>query len=241
MYTLEKKLLEEPKKTSFTYSERNAHLLASSKDLKKTFLKTGTTIVGMIFKDGVVLAADTRSTVDKIVADKNCEKLHFISENIYCAGAGVAADTEHITEMVSSRLSLHSLRSGEHPRVVSAMTMLKDHLFKHMGYLTAALILGGVDATGPHLYSVWPHGSVDCLPYLTMGSGSVAAMSFLEARYEDGLEEEAAIGLIGDAIEAGILNDLGSGSNVDIVVIKKDGTRMMRNVRKTGTISGDDE
>lgn len=45
------------------------------------------------------------------------------------------------------------------------------------GYVSAALVLGGVDVTGPHLYNIYPHGSSDKLPYLTMGSGSLAAMS----------------------------------------------------------------
>ena len=48
-------------------------------------------------QDGVVLGADTRSTSDTTVADKNCEKIHFIAPNIYCCGAGTAADTENVT------------------------------------------------------------------------------------------------------------------------------------------------
>ena len=54
--------------------------------------KTGTTICAVVFKDGVVLGADTRSTGGDIVANKNCEKLHYMAPNIYCAGAGTAAD-----------------------------------------------------------------------------------------------------------------------------------------------------
>jgi hypothetical protein len=50
-----------------------------------------------------VLAADTRSTSGSTVADKNCEKIHFIAPNIYCCGAGTAADTENVTgELVLS-------------------------------------------------------------------------------------------------------------------------------------------
>ena len=59
--------------------------------------KTGTTIVGVVFKGGVVLGADTRATNGPIVADKNCEKIHFIADNIWCCGAGTAADTENTT------------------------------------------------------------------------------------------------------------------------------------------------
>ena len=66
--------------------------------------KTGTTIVGVVFKDGVVLGADTRATNDSTVADKNCEKIHYIADNIYCCGAGTAADTEHTTGAVQQSL-----------------------------------------------------------------------------------------------------------------------------------------
>lgn len=48
-------------------------------------------------QDGIVLGADTRSTAGSTVADKNCEKIHFIAPNIYCCGAGTAADTENVT------------------------------------------------------------------------------------------------------------------------------------------------
>ena len=71
------------------------------------------------------------------------------------------------------------------------------------------------------MYTVYPHGSVDRLPYATMGSGSLAAMSVLESGYKDDLDEAAAIELVSQAIQAGIFNDLGSGSNVDVTVIKK--------------------
>lgn len=45
-------------------------------------VKTGTTIVGIIFKDGVILGADTRATEGPIVSDKNCEKIHFLAKNM---------------------------------------------------------------------------------------------------------------------------------------------------------------
>lgn len=62
-------------------------------------MKTGTTIVGLTYKGGIVLGADTRATNGPIVADKNCEKIHYIAPNIYCCGAGTSADTENTTGM----------------------------------------------------------------------------------------------------------------------------------------------
>jgi len=191
--------------------------------------KTGTTIVGVVFKDGVVLGADTRATEGPIVADKNCEKIHYIAKNIYCCGAGTSADTENTTEMVSSRVELHRLATERQPRVVTALTMLKQYLFRYQGHVSAALILGGVDITGPSLYTVYPHGSTDRLPFVTMGSGSLAAMAVFESGWKENLELDDAVKLVQSAILAGIMNDLGSGGNVDVTVITRDGADIRRN------------
>ena len=112
-------------------------------------------------------------------------------------------------------------------RVVTACTLLKRMLFRYQGYISAALVLGGCDVNGPHLYQIYPHGSTGKLPYTTMGSGSLAAMAVFEADYRDDLSEEDAISLVQRAILAGIFNDLGSGSNVDTCVIRMDGSVSM--------------
>jgi len=193
---------------------------------------TGTTIVGCIYDGGVVIAADTRATSGPIVADKNCEKLHYIAPQIWCAGAGTAADTEFTTALISSQLELHALSTGRKPRVVTCMTMLKQHLFRHGGHIGAYLVVAGVDPTGVGLFTVHAHGSTDKLPYVTMGSGSLAAMSVFESTWKPQLTREDAVKLCAEAIQAGIFNDLGSGSNVDVCVITEEKTTLMRNYIK---------
>jgi len=205
---------------NFDNVKRNAALGMASDSVKAKFMKTGTTIVGCVYKGGVVLGADTRSTEGPIVADKNCEKIHYIADNIYCCGAGTAADTENVTGMISSQLELHRLATNRQPRVITALTRLKQYLFQYQGYVSAALVLGGVDCTGSYLYTVYPHGSTDKLPFVTMGSGSLAAMAIFEQGYKDDMTEAEAVELVNQAIQAGIFNDLGSGSNVDVCVIK---------------------
>jgi 20S proteasome subunit beta 2 len=92
--------------------------------------KTGTTIAGIVFKDGVILGADTRATADMIVADKNCQKIHYLAPNMYCCGAGTAADTEMTTKMISSQLELHRLNTGKVVPVCVANRLLKQYLFR---------------------------------------------------------------------------------------------------------------
>ncbi|CAL8238621.1 unnamed protein product, partial [Lota lota] len=89
----------------------------------------------------------------------------------------------------------------------------------YRGQIGAHLILGGVDFSGSHLYTVGPYGSVNKLPYVSMGSGDMAALGILEDRFKPDMEVEEAKVLVRDSIQAGIMSDLGSGSNVDLCVI----------------------
>lgn len=146
-----------------------------------------------------------------------------------CCGAGTAADTEMTTDLIASQLELHRLNTGRQVPVVAANTLLKQMLFRYQGHISAALVLGGVDKTGSYIYSIHPHGSTDKLPYVTMGSGSLAAMSVFEARWKPDMTVEEGKKLVRDAIAAGIFNDLGSGSNIDLCVIRKDSTEYLRN------------
>jgi len=223
----------EQHKGGFNFDNYQRNVVFEQKGLSSPKMtKTGTTIVGLIYKDGICLGADTRATAGPIVADKNCEKIHFLAPNMYCCGAGTAADTEFTTALISSQLELHSLATGRQARIATALTMLKQMLFKYHGHISAALVLGGYDIAGPHLYTIYPHGSTDKLPYVTMGSGSLAAMSVFESNWKKDMERQEAIDLVKDAIEAGIFNDLGSGSNVDVTVIEKDKVDVYRNYAK---------
>lgn len=133
---------------------------------------------------------------------------------------------------MSSQLELHSLSTGRKPRVVTCMTMLKQHLFRYQGHIGAYLVVAGCDPTGTHLFTVHAHGSTDKLPYVTMGSGSLAAMSVFESQWKAELTQEEAVQLVSDAILAGIFNDLGSGSNVDVAIITNEKTTLKRNYIK---------
>lgn len=121
------------------------------------------------------------------------------------------------------------MQSGRQSRVKTALTLLKSKLFQYQGHIGAALVLGGVDREGPHLFTVYPHGSADALPYAAMGSGSLAAIAVLETGYDECLSEDKAKLLVTRAIMAGILNDLGSGSTVDLCVLSSGGATYLRN------------
>ncbi|XP_033170308.1 proteasome subunit beta type-7 [Drosophila mauritiana] len=212
---------------NFINCTRNADLLSKGYEPPKA-IKTGTSIVGIIYKDGVILGADTRATEGPIVSDKNCSKIHHLQDHIYCCGAGTAADTEMITLTTSAELDLHRLNTERQVPVVCASMMLRRTLFRYRGHIGAALVMGGVDRTGPQLYCIYPCGSNDKIPYAAMGSGTLAAMSVLEHGWKPDLDLEQGKQLVREAISAGVFNDLGSGSNIDLCVITKQGAVYLR-------------
>lgn len=194
--------------------------------------KTGTTIAGVVCKDGVVVGADTRSTMGTIVAEKNCLKVHHLTDNIYACGAGTSADLLKVSDMVSQNLKMAELNTGRKARVVTAVTITKRYLFRYQGHVGAYLIVGGVDAVGAHLYSVSNRGHTDRLPFIANGSGCLAATAFFERNYRPDMDLEAAKAFVADGVAAGVYNDLGSGSNVDLCVITKHGMEMLRSYRQ---------
>ena len=110
----------------------------------------------------------------------------WVTNNLLSYLTGTAADTEKTTDLISSQIRLHSLSTGRQPRVRTALRMLKQMLARYGGHIGAYLVLGGVDITGPHLYTVHAAGSTDKLPYVSMGSGSLAAMATFETGYKLG-------------------------------------------------------
>lgn len=109
--------------------------------------------------------------------------------------------------------------------------------FRYGGAISCHFIIGGCDNNGPHIFIVYKEGSTMNLPYATMGSGGYIAMSIFESRWKPDMEEHEAKELVADAITAGIMNDLGSGSNVDLCVIKKNSSEKIYAYRKIG-VSG---
>lgn len=230
---------------------------------------TGTTIVALLANNSTVLilAADTRSTDGTIVADKQCKKLHALSNNIWCAGAGTSADVEALVRRVKftfwksgMRLKLGAGGIGNFDSssrrrnanydvdtygdedndialpIASVPTMLhhiRTQLGRAHGELGANLLVGGYDYYSHHalLAAVHPHGSMDVVNYSALGSGGLAAMGVLESKYpkvQRGITMEEGIQLAIDAVRAGIENDLGSGSQIDVCVIRREGAFCQR-------------
>lgn len=133
--------------------------------------------------------------------------------------------------MIERELELHRLNTHSENRVQMAAGRLTSHAFRYGGHIGTHLIVGGYDVKGPQLIEAQNDGNLYAFPYLTTGSGSLAAMSILENGYKEDMSQEEAINLVVAAIEAGIYYDLGSGSNVDVCIIKNKKVEYMRNLK----------
>ena len=133
--------------------------------------------------------------------------------------------------MVKRELELHRLNTHSENRVLHAAGRLATHAFSYGGYIGTHLIVGGVDIKGPQLIEVSSDGLYKHGPFQTTGSGSLAAMGVMETEYKENMTQEEAVALVSKAIEAGIYHDLGSGSNLDVCVIKKGKVEFMRGLK----------
>ena len=118
----------------FSNCARNTALEATAAAAGEKLLaskwKTGTTICGVMYNGGIVLGADTRATSGDTVASKNCEKLHYLAPNIFCAGAGTAADLDKQTEMMASTLELQ-VRATAATLLLSLLLLLPPRATAH--------------------------------------------------------------------------------------------------------------
>lgn len=133
--------------------------------------------------------------------------------------------------MISRELELHRFNTHSESRVQMATGRMSEHVFRYGGNIGLHAIVGGVDVKGPQLIEVSSDGHFKAGPFLTMGSGSLAAMAILETGYREGMTQDEAQALVIMAIEAGIYHDLGSGSNVDVCLIKRGKVEYKRNFK----------
>lgn len=189
---------------------------------------TGTTIAGIVFRDGVVLGADQRATEGTLIADPNCTKIHRLCDNVFACGAGTSADAAQLCRHVCLDLTL--LRRRE--EAVRGSTSLPTRVELVRGVLRSrakaspvecGLIVGGVDDLGVHLYRIDATGATHALRCAVLGSGSLASSATIEAAYKDDMDREAAIVAVKNAVSAGIVHDIMSGGRVNVLVLHRDG------------------
>ena len=194
-------------------------------------LKTGTTTIGLVCKDGLVLAADKRATSGYLISWKKFDKIISITDNVAVTVAGTVSDVQLLVKYLKAELKLKSIRTGREASVKEAANLLANFVYSNIRKFSlipgiSHFIVGGKDSAGFHMYDLSPDGSiVEVDDYISSGSGSVMAFGVLETLYKKGLSVDEGVKLAAKGINAAVQRDIASGNGIDIVTITKDGIR----------------
>ena len=102
----------------------------------------------------------------------------------------------------------------------------------------AQILVGGVDPTGPHVFSLDPFGSLIEEKCVATGSGSPIAYGVLEDKYKEGFTIKEMLPVVVRAVDSAMKRDIASGNNFDIAVITKEGYRSLSTEEKKAVLRG---
>ena len=188
--------------------------------------KTGTTILGMVCKEGIVIATETRATMGTLIAHKETKKLYEIDDHLALATAGLVGDLQVLSRYLTAEANLYRLKRNAKMPVNSAATLMSNIMNqrKFMPYYVQ-LILAGYDDDGGHVYSLDAAGGSIPDKYTAGGSGSPYVFGVMEDHFRDDLTVDEGIDLAIRAIKSAKSRDSASGGMTNVAVITKDGFR----------------
>jgi proteasome beta subunit len=191
-------------------------------------LKTGTTTVGIVCKDAVILASESKSTLGYLIASKTAQKIYQVDDKIAITTAGGAGDTQALIRMLKAEINIYKTTRNTEFTVKAAGMLLSNILsaYRYYPYM-AMLIIGGHDKDGFHLYSLDPVGGLEEEKCTATGSGSPFAYGVLENEFKEGMTKEDGIKLVVRAIRSARERDIFSGGKIVVTVIDKNGLDMV--------------
>ena len=198
----------------------------TSEDLKKT----GTTTLGMVCKEGVVIATEQRATMGTLIAHKQTKKLYKIDNHLALATAGLVGDLQTLARFLNAEANLYRLKRDTKIPVNSAATLMANILNQRkFAPYYVQLIIGGYDNTGGYVFSLDAAGGAIPDKYTSGGSGSPYVFGVLEDNYHDDITVDEGIDLAVRAITAAMNRDSASGGMINVAVITKDGFKEIPN------------
>lgn len=192
---------------------------------------TGTTTLGMVCKDGVVVAAEKKSTMGYLVASKESKKVLPLTDYVAMTIAGASGDAQALVRYMRAELKLFELQNKRRISVKGASTLLANILhtgrWSFLPYMVQ-LIVAGYDEEGPGIFTMDAIGGVEEeKKFFSTGSGSPMALGVLEDSYNEGMSVSEGTKLAFRAIKAAVERDIASGGKaVDIATITKDGIKI---------------
>ena len=186
----------------------------------------GTTTVGLVCSDGVVLATDTRVTAGGFIAHKRGKKLLRIDDNIAMTISGGVADAQYVVDSLKYHTNLYRIEKSRPMPVKAAAQIVSNILFSSRLYpYIADVLVGGVDTKGGSLFNVDFFGSMNQEKMIATGSGSPVAYGVLEAEFKEGTAAAKVYPLAAKAIIAATRRNVATGDHFDIAVLDNEGFR----------------
>ncbi|HSA38766.1 MAG TPA: archaeal proteasome endopeptidase complex subunit beta [Methanoregula sp.] len=184
----------------------------------------GTTTIGIVFAGGVILATEKRATMGYMIASKKAKKVYQVAERIGMTTAGGVGDAQQLARILTVECNLYQIRRSRTITVGASATLLSNYLNQNRYFpYYVQLLVGGVDETGPSVYSVDAMGGATKEEEIVAtGSGSPMAYGVLEDRYRRNMSEEEAIDIAIRGLKSAMKRDAGSGEGIHVVVITKD-------------------
>jgi len=184
----------------------------------------GTTTIGLVFSDGVILATEKRATMGYMIASKKAKKVYKIAGRIGLTTAGGVGDAQQLARILTVECNLYQIRRSRPITVGATATLLSNYLNQNRIYpYYVQLLVGGIDENGPSVYSVDAMGGATKEEEIvSTGSGSPMAYGVLEDRFRANMTEAEAIDIAIRALTSAMKRDAGSGEGIHVVVITKD-------------------
>lgn len=183
----------------------------------------GTTTVGVVCSDGIVLASERRATMGHFIASREAKKVYQIGDTVGLTIAGSVGDAQQIVRSMTVESKLYEMRRKEQVTIKGLTTMLSNTLNSNRYYpYGVQLLIGGVDKNGPALYSLDAMGgTIEETKAVSTGSGSPIAYGVLEDNYRDGMTVDEGAELAIRALHNAMKRDSASGDAISVVKIRK--------------------
>ncbi|MDP2672590.1 MAG: proteasome subunit beta [Nanoarchaeota archaeon] len=202
-------------------------------ELKNSILKTGTSLVGLVCKDGIVMASDRQVTGGKsLILNKDFQKTNSINDYLVISWAGVVSGAQRLSKLIAAELKLKQLRSKSRPTIKQAANLVGSITYSNIRQPSMVpdvvdTFVGGVNEDGScELYSIGADGSlIQTKDYVADGSGMVYILGLLERQYKKGLSVKEGIELAKEALKSSTQRDVYSGYGIDVFTITKEGIK----------------
>lgn len=185
----------------------------------------GTTTIGIICSDGVVLGVDSRATAGNYIASTEARKVFKIDSNIGMTIAGGVGDAQELVRILKAQNEIYKMNEGRPltPKSASSLLSIIMQQNKMMPYM-AWVMVGGLDGNVPLLYSIDAlGGAIEESRFTSVGSGSETALGYIEDAYKKGMTTKDAVKIAAKALSIAMRRDSATGDNILVVTITKSG------------------